>query len=169
MNKIIKILVVLIIIVGLIVFIKYFKEQRIKFTYDIAILGDSEYIIYETEEYQEPGFSCSDYLNNDCESLVKIDNNININKVGSYHVDYSINSFWKKNKVTRTVIVKENPFDNLKFSLKGNSVSIKLKDNYHEPGYNIDSGFEKYVNVENNVNNLKVGNYVNKYILKIGE
>ncbi len=169
LNKIIKLLIFVIVIVIIILLAKHIKEQREINTYTITLLGDNEVVIYESEEFVDPGFECVDYSGNDAKDLVVVKNNVNSNVIGEYTVDYEINTTWKKNKVSRKVIVRDNPFDTLSFSLKGdNNVTIALKSVYQDPGFNIDSGFENYVKVTDNVNVNKVGTYQNKYLLKIG-
>ena len=141
-------------------------------TYKISILGDNPMIVYQGDEYVEPGYMAFDYQNNEKTEKVVVDNNVNSNVIGDYRVKYSINSFFKKNVVTREVTVKENPLDYVKFVLKGEKIlNIKRKDRYNELGYSVASdrgNFTKNVTITNNVNTSKVGTYEVIYTLKIG-
>ena len=58
------------------------------------------------EKYVEPGYSAN-YLIKDLTSNVKVKNNINVNKMGKYEVNYSLKFGLYNIKAKRNVIVKD--------------------------------------------------------------
>ena len=141
-------------------------------TYRIVLQGDNPLIVYQEDEYVEPGFIAYNYLNKDKTELVNIKNNVNTNVIGEYEVTYIIQNFFKKNKVIRKVNVVENPLKDVEFTLKGkNKMEIERTKKYVEPGVNVisDKGdFTKNVTITNNVDVNKVGRYEVVYTLRIG-
>ena len=129
----------------------------------ITLVGDKEIIINLNEEYVEEGATAT-ILKKDVSKNIKIENNINNKKVGTYEVKYIIsNKYIKKTaSIVRTIKVIDNIFPEIK--LKGkSSVTIYVGDKYNEPGYtatdNYDGDLTKKVVITNNVNNKKVGTY----------
>lgn len=58
------------------------------------------------EKYKEPGFEVYDSIDGDLTSTAKVTNNINIKKIGTYQVTYSVtNSRNKTTTVKRNIIV----------------------------------------------------------------
>lgn len=152
--------------------IKIYRWKVKTSTYNIVLLGDNPMIVYQEDKYVESGFVAKNYLKQNKNSLVKITNDVNTNVIGKYEVVYEINNFFKKNIVKRIVNVVENPLEDVKFTLKGNSIiEINRNDKYKELGYNVvsDKGdFTKNVSILNNVDTSKVGVYEVIYTLKIG-
>ena len=172
-DYLIYVLILLIIIVGIIMYINYRNEQIRINTYNIVLKGDATINIYEGMTYQEPGYYAYDFQNVDKANLVKVEGNVNSNVVGTYTLDYVINTKWKDNKITRTINVLENPFNYITFELKGDSViQIPLGSTYTDQGYSLVSSrgenFENYVRTTGTVDTTKVGLFEIEYILTIG-
>jgi len=74
----------------------------------ITLKGDNIVNLSFGEEYIETGYSATDNYDGNLTSLVKIENNVNINKTGSYTIIYSVvDSSGNEVSVVRTVIVGE--------------------------------------------------------------
>ena len=108
---------IIVILSVIILFLLY--EIINKNSYNIILNGDKEVIIYQGDTYIESGYFVYDRDNNLIEKDVKIENNIDTNKPGTYKIKYYIKEFLKNSKTYRTVIVKENPFINTNFKLIG--------------------------------------------------
>jgi len=166
-------LIALIIFVGIYMYISYREEQIMLNTYNIVLKGDSTINIYEGMPYNEPGYYAYNYENNDCASLVKVEGSVNSDVVGTYNLDYVINTKYVDNKVSRTVNVLENPFNYITFELKGEeNMQINLGVPYEDAGYNLIStkggDFHQYVKTSGMVDASKIGNYEVSYTLTIG-
>ena len=161
-------------ILVIIIFVLFIRFERKIHTYDIVINGDSEVSLYEGGLYKESGVDAYNYKGENKIGLVKIDAHVDTDVVGEYTIKYTIKSFWKKNEVTRKVIVLPNPLDNIYFTLNGDEeVSVKLGKEYEDAGYNIrsddDEDYSKYVTVTNDVNTEKIGVYEVRYLIKINK
>lgn len=76
---------------------------------EIKLTGDAISIIVGND-YQEPGFKAEDNYDGDISSKVKIENNIDKNKIGKYEVTYTVkDSSNNEQKVTREVSVIAKP------------------------------------------------------------
>ena len=163
--------ILIILILNIYLFLRF---MIISHTYDIRLNGNNYTTIYEGGEYKELGAFAINYKNKYIYDKVQIENNINVDKIGTYTITYYINSIWKKNKVTKTVEVLPNPLDNMIFELKGDTdVVVKLNDKYEDLGYTIESeyndDFSKYVKITNNIKTNKVGEYEVNYTIKINK
>ncbi|MBP5684104.1 MAG: DUF5011 domain-containing protein, partial [Bacilli bacterium] len=172
-DYLIYILIALIVIVGIIMYINYRNEQIKINTYNIVLKGDSSMNLYEGMTYQEPGYYAYDYQGVDQASLVKVEGSVDTNKIGSYTLDYVIDTKWVTNKVSRTVNILENPFNYITFELKGESViQIELGSTYTDAGYSLVNSkgedFTNYVKTTGTVDTTKVGMFEIEYNLTIG-
>ena len=175
-NKILNIVLVFLIIsilfILVLIGINFYQDKVRESSYTITLIGLENITLYEGDLYSEPGFNARDINGFDKTSLVKVSGNVNSNVVGQYKIVYSINSFFKKNEVTRIVNVIENPLEDITFSLNGDNVNLNLYDEYDDPGFicidknNIDCSND--VTVSSNVLMNKIGNYTTTYTLKIG-
>ena len=74
----------------------------------IELNGEKEITIYKGSEYKEPGFKANDNYDGDITSKVKVDSNVDINKIGDYKIIYSIkDSSGNENSVERIIKVIE--------------------------------------------------------------
>jgi len=172
-DYLIYILIALIIIIGIAMYINYRNEQIKINTYNIVLKGDSSMNLYEGMTYQEPGYYAYDYQNIDQASLVKVEGYVDTNKIGTYTLDYIIDTKWVNNKVSRTVNILENPFNYITFELNGDSViEIPLGSEYNDQGYSLVSSkgedFTNYVRTTGTVDTTKVGIFQIEYNLTIG-
>lgn len=174
MKCILGVLIILIIIGLVVVGVTFYKNKSLENTYIINLFGLNNITVYEGDMYNEAGYVARDRNGNDVTNLVKISGDVNTNVVGEYKIVYSINSFFKKNEVTRVIKVLENPIINVNFTLKGDSIiKINLNEEYVESGFvcldknNVDCS--SYVTIDSNVLTNKIGTYTVNYILRIGQ
>lgn len=107
-------------------------------------------------DYKDQGYTAK-YLNKDISNKVKIENNLDIKKIGKYQIIYYLNF---RNKIYHKVR-KINVVDNLStvINLIGNStIELCPNEDYIEPGY---KAFDKYNNdltnnVRTNINDNQV-------------
>ncbi len=120
------------------------------------------------DTYEEPGVILKNantkYLNK-----VKIDNNIDNDKLGTYYVDYSLKIGSKTLKKRRNVKIIDDIPPVIK--LEGNQiVEISINEEYKEPGYKAideyDGDITENVEVIGEVNPKEYGEYVIKYRVK---
>ena len=175
LNKKVKIILIIILVtIILILGVLFVKHEIRTHTYDILIKGDKVVTLYEGGLYKENGYVAYNYKRENKTNLVKVDAQVDTDKVGEYEVTYTIKSIWKKNVVTRKVIVLKNPLDNIYFTLNGEEeMTIKLNEEFVDPGYNIrsddDEDYSKYVSVSGKVDNTKLGVYEIKYLIRINK
>ena len=129
---------------------------------EISLKGDKELVLNLGEEYKETGFK-STILDKDVSGDVEVVGNVDVNKVGTYEIKYSISSNLLKND--NYVVRKINVTDNISPEIKlvGENVSFYVGENYKEPGYNASDNYDgditSNVKVTNNIDNKKVGTY----------
>ena len=74
----------------------------------ITLTGDNNITIYKDSEYTEPGYSVVDNYDGHITDKVEVENNLDINKVGTYEIKYKVkDSSNNEEVVIRTVYVKE--------------------------------------------------------------
>ena len=125
------------------------------------LVGDYIKYVDVYSEYEEEGVLV--YRDNkDISSFVKIEDNINMNKLGEYKVRYSIGNEYI-NRVVR-VVDRERPQIEL---VGGEEISILVSSNYYEYGYkvkdNYDKNLDKRIEIKNNIDNNKIGSYYVEY------
>ena len=143
---------------------------------EITLQGN-EVTIYQNDTYNEPGYTATDNYDKDITSKVKVTNNIDNKKTGTYEVTYSVSDSSKnKTKIKRKVNVIEKPktqgtyikgilIVNKKYSLPANynpgvdqtaSTALKqLQQAASTAGHNIPliSGFRSYSRQQTLYNN----------------
>ena len=175
LNKTAKIVIGIVLALIIITLGVLFVRHEIKtHTYDIQIKGDEVVTLYEGGLYKESGYVAYNYKKENKTNLVKVDAQVDTDKVGEYEVTYTIKSIWKKNVVRRKVIVLKNPLDNIYFSLNGEEeMTINLHDEFVDPGFSIrsddDKDYTKYVSVSGKIDNTKLGVYEIKYLIRINK
>ena len=124
----------------------------------ITLTGENEVYVCPGKEYEELGYSASDNLDGDITNKVNVIKNHDLK-----------DSFKNKTVVERKITYedKEAPV----ITLSGNeSISIPLGQAYKEAGYNVtdncDGDLTSSVEVTNNVNSNKIGNYEVTYKVK---
>lgn len=129
----------------------------------IYLNGEDNITINYKDNYNDMGAK-SYILGKDYSSHIKIDGEVNTNKVGTYEIKYiiKVNYLKRSNYVTRkiTVVDKEAPIINLKGEKE---INIKLGSNYEENGFsaedNVDGNITDKVKITNNIDKNKVGKY----------
>lgn len=156
----------IIVISVVLIYIKFF-ESKIVFT----LFGDEEVVIYEGNEYKELGYIAISEDGDNVSNKVKVKSNLNVNKVGTYKIKYSVRSLFKVYKKTRTIKVLRDNLKEVNFTLNGSSmVNIKLGSNYSDPKFSCylksnKQNLDRYVKITSNLNNKKEGVYEIKYTL----
>ena len=102
------------------------------------------------------------YRGKDVSNKIKIINDINKDKPGTYYVIYKININDKESTKKRKVIVMD--INNPVITLKGSKeLTINLNNNYIENGYtvldNYDKNLQDKVIIDSNLDTKKIGNY----------
>lgn len=128
----------------------------------IKLKGDKKIKMYVGTKYKEPGYKVSDNSGEKLVKKVKIKSNLNVNKVGTYTIKYTVSdSSGNKSTVKRTVKVVET---NIIRSMTWTGYGIKIK------GY-VDSGKKNYkikvCNSENKCGLYKAVADGNEYSVKI--
>lgn len=86
--------------------IEYVDENKPSLT----LKGDSTIYVLKGKKYFEPGYSAKDDCLGDISKNVKVTQNINTNKEGTYKITYSVSDGINKTEKTRTVkVYKPNP------------------------------------------------------------
>lgn len=152
-------------------FINYMRRVN---TYRILLNGNKVITLYEGGNYKDEGVIAYNYKNKDVTKKVKIVDNIDYDKVGTYEIKYYVNSLWKRNAIKRTINIVGNPIDDIDFILNGKEdIVLSLGKKYEEQGYKLISedgkDYSEFVSVISNVNDSKVGEYEVKYIFKINK
>ena len=140
LNIIMYVIIGLIIVIAIIMYSDYRKDQRTMKTYNLSLKGSSNMTIYEGGTYIEPGFVAYNYENIDHPEVVKIDGTVNTNVVGTYTIKYYIEDAYGNTKAERTVNVLEDPIKHITFELVGDEkVNVDLNKSYEDQGYNSSS------------------------------
>ena len=133
----------------------------------IIITGSNPYYMEYGETYKELGYTASDTIEGDVTSLVKVNNLIDLNKLGTYKVIYSyINSFGRVAEVVRTVIITDNKKPVIKLN---NQATITVNQNtpYIEYGAiatdNYDKDLTNKIKINGTVDTSKIGVYYITY------
>ena len=129
------------------------------FTPQIKLTGSNISIPYKTQ-YKEKGYT-GYYLNKDVTEEVKVSNNIDNNKIGTYKVTYSIKKGLLSQKKERIVQVIDNisPIINLKGDIIKNICPNK---EYEEEGYTAIDEYDG--DITNNVLKINKDNIIMYYV-----
>lgn len=73
----------------------------------INLKGEKTIYLIKGEKYKEPGYEATDNCIKNITEKVKVTNNININKVGKYEINYEASDGFNKTVVNRIVYVYE--------------------------------------------------------------
>ena len=135
----------------------------------LSLIGKEEITIKIGEKYSESGCSAI-FMNQDVSDKVKIEGNVDENKVGEYDVKYTIKNLMgtDENILTRKIIV----YDDIKptIELVEDDVLVKVGEEYIEPGYNATDNYDGDITdrvvVQSNIDNTKDGEYEVTYLVK---
>ena len=132
------------------------------FVYHASLNGKDVEVVNVYSEYKDPGINVK--LRGRPYKMVREEDNVNTNKLGTYKVKYYFSDMVKE----RTVEVKD--LESPKIVLTGETVILNYKEEYKEPGYealdNYDGVITHLVKTENNINSEKLGEYSVKYTVK---
>lgn len=120
----------------------------------IINLKENEVILYEGEEYQEPGYTAIDNVDGDITRKVIIESNLNTKEQGTYYITYLVtdSSGNYSDKKTRKIIIKEKEIVKKNIYL----TTITNKGIINQYIKELDTYFSKY-NVSIGYLNLKNG------------
>ena len=117
------------------------------------------------ETYEEYGANAT-YKKKDVSSEIKIDGNVDTNKVGEYTLTYTINENNKSKKVERTVKVIENIEPKI-YLIGDETQEVLVNTEYKERGAkasdNYDGNISDKIKINGNVDTSKIGEYSVEY------
>ncbi len=166
-NKIIKyviiglaILVAIIIIYLLVEYNKYEKSI-------LSLKGNSITYVTTGDTWEDPGCKVT-YKGSEIDKDIKVNNQVDINKPGSYEIEYIVKFGIFSKNIKRRVIVVGKDESSFKLELYGSNPYYILKGgSYKEPGYyatdNIDGNITKNVIITGSVKTNTVGEYNLEY------
>ena len=134
-SKIIKIIIGVIAFILLLVGINYIMINKVVF----SLIGNKEIQLNVNDTWNDKGFNIS---NESLRNKVKITNNVNTSKEGTYEVNYTLKRGIFSKSLTRTIkVLGENEDSGFTFKLNGDNPYYLLYNNqYSEPGFSaIDS------------------------------
>ena len=113
----------------------YFSEKPI-----LELNGMQTIEIEVGGTYDELGANCK-YKEKDISNLIKIQNPVDVNKVGNYEVRYEIEYQHKKESITRMVVIKDSTPPTI--TLKGAKSAVQIiGQNFEEPGYEAKDNYD---------------------------
>ena len=170
-NKRLRLILKLIILVLLIIiFALFFFKKNIVPTY-FKLKGEELVVVNLGEnEYKEEGVIAR-LFGRDISKKVKIKNNINYKKIGTYDISYRLKI--NELNVDKTIVRKVKIVDKIPPELTINSepeIYVNLNEEYVRPSYtaidNMDGDITDKVTVESNVNLTAEGEYIEKFTVK---
>ena len=132
---------------------------------NLALNGESNITINLNDEYYDQGVTAT-FRDENISNLVKVENNLDNTKVGSFEIIYKINYKEKSKELKRTINVIDNITPVITLKGKG-EVTIYLNTKYSDAGVNAtdnyDGDISNKVEVDNNVNVDEIGEYLVNY------
>ena len=166
LRLIIKLIILFLILVICVLF--YFKKNVI-FT-DFRLKGDSIIVVNYGDKYEDEGYTAFLYKN-DVSDQVKVKNNINFKKVGSYKITYTLKI--KYLNIEKVLIRKVNVVDSVPPELtiqSDETIYLDENDTFVSPSYkaidNYDGDITDKVKEENNIDVTTVGEYTEKFTVE---
>ena len=146
----------------IIIILLYLISPKVEFN------GQKKLTLNYGDKYKEVGVTAK-FLGKDISDKVKITNNINYKKIGTYEITYDLNMFFWN--VTKTRIVKIIDKEKPVISLKGSTNYYhQLNTSFKEPGYTVDDNYDKKLEskvvVTGNIDVNKEGKYKLIYSVK---
>lgn len=151
---------VIILLIVIMIFLLLKKDKVPK----IMLIGNKIDTVYQNETYNDPGYTAIYSDGSKYKGDVNVSSNVDVNHQGTYKIFYTI---LDKNKVIssteRTVIVVENPLDDVKITLNGEQVQYVIKgEPYQEKGakaFNKNINITSSIIIDGSVDTSKVGQY----------
>lgn len=123
---------------------------------NIVLIGNENLVLEVNSQYEELGYNAN-YFDKDITNKVKINSNLNINKIGNYKIEYSINYKGRNKKVIRNIEVKDTTRPTIEL-IGDIEIYICSNKKYEELGYkaidNYDGDITDRVEIENNDNEI---------------
>jgi len=117
----------------------------------LKLNGDKTITVLRGTDFEDPGFEAYNSKNEDLKSFVKINSTLNIEKIGTYKITYSLYDIVVTRKVN--VIANSNEKTEIILNTFGNDettdVYLLVGEKYKEPGYKVVNSLGK--NLQNNV------------------
>lgn len=128
--------------------------------------GKKEITTEVNTTFIDPGIKAC-FRFHDFKNQVRRTSNLNMNKIGTYYINYTIPNTGKTRRRTIHVVDTKKP----KIKLNGNTITrIFLHSKYHEEGFeaidDYDGNITKKVKIKNNININKIGKYDVQYKVK---
>lgn len=129
----------------------------------ITLKGPQPFIVSFGDTFEEPGYTASDYLGADLHDQVVVTGSVDVTKLGSYQLTYTVvDSSGNQTSVIRTVVVFDSEAPVI--TLKGdNPLTLEVGTPYMEPGYiatdNAVGDLIDQVEIESNVDTAILGEY----------
>lgn len=144
----------------IILIIIYFGSN--KATNYLVLTGDDTVTIYKGTNYIETGYEAYNSKNENLNNSVTINSTLNTNIIGEYEILYTLGSLVKVRRIN--VIEKPDNHAYIKLKTVNNQVNVTLKigEQYNEPGYEVyssDANLTKKVKIIGNVDTSKKGTY----------
>lgn len=164
LRLIIKLLILFFLALTLVLLL--FKKNIIPFSFKLK--GNDVIVVNMGEEkYKEEGYTAR-FFNKDISKKVKVSDNIDYSKIGTYEIRYRLVDY--KLNIDKTLIRKVSVVDKIPPELTINSdpeVYANLNETYAEPTYtaidNVDGDITSTVKVENNLDLSKEGEYIETF------
>ena len=170
-NRRLRLIIKLLILffLALIFVLLVFKKNVVPTSF--KLVGDDVVVVNIGEEvYKDEGFKAK-FFNKDVSKNVKVSNNIDYKKIGTYEIKYRL--VIKNLNIDRTIIRKVSVVDKIPPELTINSdpeVYANLNENYAEPTYtaidNYDGDISDKVKVESNLDLSKEGEYLETFTVE---
>ena len=156
-------------IIFLILYFFLFKKEEVIQEY-LVLEGNKDIVMYQWDEYVEPGYRAYDSNGNVYNDLVSVTGTVNSSIAGDYVIKYQFHDI----VLERNISVLPEVSNVTYLILKGdNVIFIPIGGEYKEPGYTvIDStnpNLTEQVKVDNNLNNNVVGTYKITYSVTNGQ
>lgn len=170
-KSIVIILIVLIVLIGAFFGIDYaIKEINGEEKYlKLELVGEKEVTIKYKDEYKDEGANAS-YKKEDLTSNIKVDNNLDINHIGTYKYTYKIKYKKQEKEISRIVNVVDDEKPEIKLNGSQN-ISMIVSNTYNELGAtandNYDGDLSDKIEIDKtNLDTQKVGTYKVVYKVK---
>lgn len=158
-SKIIILIAILIILISIVSIIFIFFNPLIQ----IRLNGKKEQTIEVNSRYTEKGVTVTGTKNK-----YKTTGKVNTSKLGTYNLTYQVTSLKTTKKINRTIKVVDSTPPVI--TLTAGDVELYLNQEYIEPGYTVADNYDKElqdkVEINNTLDNTKVGEYTITYTIE---
>ena len=158
-KRILILLILLLIIILIITSALYNTLPRLQLN------GSKNMTLSYRDKYDEPGVIVKN-ANGNYVNKIKIDNNIETNKIGNYYIDYSLKMGLRTLHVRRNIRIIDDISPIIK--IKGEQIiELPINQEYIEPGYKAydeyDGDLTEKVKIHNNIDKDNYGEYIVTY------